>query len=133
MGGAAQASDEKTNTNSAVSIAGAILWGVLRGDFEVIDPAALFQSQGRFFGGCCPGAFSNWLKDVIVSIAGAILWGVLPEPASAPTPGRAVSIAGAILWGVLPTFEPAVISDMAVSIAGAILWGVLRESMPHPN
>ena len=37
-----------------VSIAGAILWGVLPA--TAIPPLliALFQSQGRFFGGCCP-------------------------------------------------------------------------------
>ena len=62
----------------------------------------MFQSQGRFFGGCCASCLAL-IPELKVSIAGAILWGVLP------TNGRdrmlfkmPVSIAGAILWGVLP-------------------------------
>ena len=36
-----------------VSIAGAILWGVLRGGPLSVLLRCRFQSQGRFFGGCC--------------------------------------------------------------------------------
>ena len=36
-----------------VSIAGAILWGVLRTIIHPNPVGGLFQSQGRFFGGCC--------------------------------------------------------------------------------
>ena len=62
---------------SVVSIAGAILWGVLL-DVENRQKVQLkFQSQGRFFGGCC--IVDSWYKSgiLVVSIAGAILWGVL--------------------------------------------------------
>ena len=62
----------------SVSIAGAILWGVLR---QVI--------LGRS------------MSSALVSIAGAILWGVLPSLFSPAWSGWVVSIAGAILWGVL--------------------------------
>ena len=85
-----------------VSIAGAILWGVLRNPAREIHrgfvcfnrrgdslggaawlsvsrlPGLLrFQSQGRFFGGCCPVITTASEVYQIVSIAGAILWGVL--------------------------------------------------------
>ena len=36
-----------------VSIAGAILWGVLRPVSAASAAGKQFQSQGRFFGGCC--------------------------------------------------------------------------------
>ena len=64
-----------------VSIAGAILWGVLPPNGR--DPCCSthkFQSQGRFFGGCCAPKEDEERDRVIVSIAGAILWGVLPSP-----------------------------------------------------
>ena len=38
-----------------------------------------FQSQGRFFGGCCYPYRLPVEGIAIVSIAGAILWGVLPR------------------------------------------------------
>ena len=60
-----------------VSIAGAILWGVLRPRRQAL----------RLSGD--------------VSIAGAILWGVLLGPGAENDCGAQVSIAGAILWGVL--------------------------------
>ena len=60
-----------------VSIAGAILWGVLPRRLTSVKKSFLFQSQGRFFGGCC--LVDSWYKSgiLVVSIAGAILWGVL--------------------------------------------------------
>ena len=61
-----------------VSIAGAILWGVLR-----------------------MMLFLDYLESV-VSIAGAILWGVLRQGQTISRYSEgSVSIAGAILWGVL--------------------------------
>ena len=40
-------------------------------------PHSEFQSQGRFFGGCCRELLNAMLAASGVSIAGAILWGVL--------------------------------------------------------
>ena len=37
----------------------------------------VFQSQGRFFGGCCLELLPEQRVFSLVSIAGAILWGVL--------------------------------------------------------
>ena len=63
-----------------VSIAGAILWGVLRDRAQANSPSYIqFQSQGRFFGGCCDGNKAQVSQEMAVSIAGAILWGVLPQ------------------------------------------------------
>ena len=62
----------------------------------------LFQSQGRFFGGCCWERAVSGTGFMDVSIAGAILWGVLLAPTMMASPFHWVSIAGAILWGVLP-------------------------------
>ena len=101
LGGAAFRVD-LGNDASLVSIAGAILWGVLP---DTRSPR--------------PGYWG-------VSIAGAILWGVLPNPTVALFANGFVSIAGAILWGVLLR-RPVHLSvpNLRVSIAGAILWGVL--------
>ena len=89
-----------------VSIAGAILWGVLL----TTKPHSPIQAY--------------------VSIAGAILWGVLPphSPRCIAAPG--VSIAGAILWGVLHPLLEVNHDRCIVSIAGAILWGVLHILLP---
>ena len=66
FGGCCFVDEALPHGNGIVSIAGAILWGVLL----TIDPTpgaiGTFQSQGRFFGGCCarsiaptpPGRFS---------------------------------------------------------------------------
>ena len=86
-----------------------------------------FQSQGRFFGGCCIVANEPGRIKVIVSIAGAILWGVLPDGVLRIGALNRVSIAGAILWGVLLLDAGYPSEDALVSIAGAILWGVLRK------
>ena len=61
----------------------------------------MFQSQGRFFGGCCGPRRADGVPVLVVSIAGAILWGVLPSKVAILTKHCPVSIAGAILWGVL--------------------------------
>ena len=67
------------------------------------DDQALFQSQGRFFGGCCVTPPPLTTSTLHVSIAGAILWGVLLQRVMGAHPViQHVSIAGAILWGVLP-------------------------------
>ena len=89
--------------NAGVSIAGAILWGVL--------PATCANVPE---------------KPHNVSIAGAILWGVLLKGTGLLLRTTDVSIAGAILWGVLPKSLQAGRDRRHVSIAGAILWGVLR-------
>ena len=85
----------------SVSIAGAILWGVLPRDTSGALRRLMFQSQGRFFGGCCVPRFNGVILHSLVSIAGAILWGVLPPALRSAASPAAVSIAGAILWGVL--------------------------------
>ena len=111
----------------------------------------MFQSQGRFFGGCCRLIVGDqWILGG-VSIAGAILWGVLPTYKCSLGGRDEVSIAGAILWGVLPIAladTPVGVLGFnrrgdslggaasgsrrccpccrCVSIAGAMLWGVLR-------
>ena len=84
-----------------VSIAGAILWGVLPKQKRYFCPSEKFQSQGRFFGGCCLWSKLEVNDKVAVSIAGAILWGVLLSGDHIPKKIAVVSIAGAILWGVL--------------------------------
>ena len=132
-----------------VSIAGAILWGVLlpqcpfcpgrcwfqsQGRFfggccslrgGELTTCDLFQSQGRFFGGCCPASLRILKTPWKVSIAGAILWGVLRERCLDPIRKyscfnrRGDSLGGA-------AFGPHGKSLVwFVSIAGAILWGVL--------
>ena len=55
LGGAADPQVALNHLESfQVSIAGAILWGVLRDSIAKTQAAfCQFQSQGRFFGGCC--------------------------------------------------------------------------------
>ena len=53
LGGAAGAAAVLLTCRAGVSIAGAILWGVLPPEAWRRPPTAQFQSQGRFFGGCC--------------------------------------------------------------------------------
>ena len=78
MGGAAGLAFLAMAGFDVVSIAGAILWGVLR-----------------------MMLFLDYLESV-VSIAGAILWGVLRQGQTISRYSEgSVSIAGAILWGVL--------------------------------
>ena len=126
LGGAAQHSIQHDTLSGQVSIAGAILWGVLLNRSSIV-----------------------WKSSEAVSIAGAILWGVLPPPIDGGIRIKKVSIAGAILWGVLPPRRPIHWGgsqfqsqgrffggccfkaklfehiEHMVSIAGAILWGVL--------
>ena len=84
-----------------------------------------FQSQGRFFGGCCGRRGRRGFCRSRVSIAGAILWGVLRVMVGRLRLLPDVSIAGAILWGVLLFIGFQFFVWLRVSIAGAILWGVL--------
>ena len=85
----------------------------------------MFQSQGRFFGGCCSDDVPHLALFLVVSIAGAILWGVLLGEERGTGAYLLVSIAGAILWGVLRRPTTTAPTRLPVSIAGAILWGVL--------
>ena len=138
-----------------VSIAGAILWGVLPHSFPPTNADRWFQSQGRFFGGCCGPGSARHPQRLAVSIAGAILWGVLPVSdgryvgqcnsfnrrgdslggAARPIPSSFMVIwmfqsQGRFFGGCCferGTYIP-VISK--VSIAGAILWGVLPHRIP---
>ena len=60
---------------SFVSIAGAILWGVLRlndGGEGVGEP---FQSQGRFFGGCCGVGFHRPRAELMFQSQGRFFGG----------------------------------------------------------
>ena len=86
-----------------VSIAGAILWGVLRAVQLAHGTAAdRFNRRGDSLGGAALNFTAHVLHMVSVSIAGAILWGVLRTAMMRVTEQiDAVSIAGAILWGVL--------------------------------
>ena len=77
LGGAARDFWRRQRDKGVVSIAGAILWGVL------------------------PISLSVMTAEGCVSIAGAILWGVLRVSPYLQNGGNGVSIAGAILWGVL--------------------------------
>ena len=85
-----------------VSIAGAILWGVLPGGWGVgeVFPEC-FNRRGDSLGGAARVALHWYLSTDAVSIAGAILWGVLPRARRGHHFHVMVSIAGAILWGVL--------------------------------
>ena len=115
----------RTGGPGSVSIAGAILWGVLRrpGRSRSTGPGR-FNRRGDSLGGAAPpGKPRIYLQ--LVSIAGAILWGVLRGSAACRIAESQVSIAGAILWGVLRSHFRPVIQLAPVSIAGAILWGVL--------
>ena len=86
----------------AVSIAGAILWGVLRTIWRRKFWLLPFQSQGRFFGGCCE-EFKLLIGEALGfnrrgdSLGGAAQY-LMVETAFSHAE---VSIAGAILWGVL--------------------------------
>ena len=91
-----------------------------------------FQSQGRFFGGCCSLSLHTLSISAAVSIAGAILWGVLHCKYIVKQIGGGVSIAGAILWGVLHNPPALSVINEKVSIAGAILWGVLPLKFINP-
>ena len=113
-----------------------------------------FQSQGRFFGGCCEHNGLTLVNAVLVSIAGAILWGVLlPQPLFCHCCLGGFNRRGDSLGGA--AYErarqdaiqdagfnrrgdslggaalPLPYSDLFphVSIAGAILWGVLHAVM----
>ena len=89
-----------------------------------------FQSQGRFFGGCCPILCYFFYLPVYVSIAGAILWGVLPDlPKLRPRPQRQFQSQGRFFGGCCAKALYQVILTSYVSIAGAILWGVLRKGI----
>ena len=161
MGGAAHQLHIDSRELRQVSIAGAILWGVLLGFADVAaNLAVLFQSQGRFFGGCC--FEEDWDEWPVAGFnrRGDSLGGAAPQHLPMEQRSRCfnrrgdslggaaahlllihisphVSIAGAILWGVLRIGDEAAARLETVSIAGAILWGVLRQAratwvLPQP-
>ena len=87
---------------TSVSIAGAILWGVLRCNGLGRQPAKVqFQSQGRFFGGCCGKSWANWRSRWLFQSQGRFFGGCCKRMLPAVAAVAMVSIAGAILWGVL--------------------------------
>ena len=101
LGGAALARRVQT-TGTFVSIAGAILWGVLRKItpfFRMV--MVLFQSQGRFFGGCCVATLSAQRVELLFQSQGRFFGGCCGNGTKALWLATEVSIAGAILWGVL--------------------------------
>ena len=55
------------------------LGGAAPSSVTIISHPKWFQSQGRFFGGCCSERVYHCEACGLVSIAGAILWGVLPN------------------------------------------------------
>ena len=88
--------------NSGVSIAGAILWGVLHA-----IPTGKHLNR-------------------LVSIAGAILWGVLPNfPQPELDESGSFNRRGDSLGGAAGVNGNGRAPRSTVSIAGAILWGVL--------
>ena len=95
--------DDKQALIEVVSIAGAILWGVLPLTADgLIDLVYGFNRRGDSLGGAAGGVPGVPGAGGCVSIAGAILWGVLPIERAIDGSLWQVSIAGAILWGVLP-------------------------------
>ena len=120
----------QTNKGGLVSIAGAILWGVLPAGNRCSRPGRRgFNRRGDSLGGAAFLCHLLVFNRSLVSIAGAILWGVLPGGRVTPQDYRNVSIAGAILWGVLLAVWVNQLNRLGVvSIAGAILWGVLRPN-----
>ena len=112
---------------AAVSIAGAILWGVLHRTGQSDRGCRLFQSQGRFFGGCCGPAGGIESSRIVPGFnrRGDSLGGAARFDCEDPGGVLPVSIAGAILWGVLHDGNGRLQTGESVSIAGAILWGVL--------
>ena len=136
-----------------VSIAGAILWGVLREKTEnflrllcsfnrrgdslggaalcIIDFARTvhcFNRRGDSLGGAARGGVGRCYNSG-VSIAGAILWGVLHAIPTGKHLNRLVSIAGAILWGVLPNFpQPELDESGSFNRRGDSLGGAASSS-----
>ena len=94
---------------------------------------AQFQSQGRFFGGCCVERLQHGVVLLGVSIAGAILWGVLP---AVPLRGQChlsgFNRRGDSLGGAARRLGHLDVGFAKVSIAGAILWGVLPATAIPP-
>ena len=126
FGGCCFSGDHIPKKIAVVSIAGAILWGVLRPPVSSQASDEKFQSQGRFFGGCC-GNTDKALPKLFCCFnrRGDSLGGAAIESCYQSSYWVVVSIAGAILWGVLPRLRPGPCFILPVSIAGAILWGVL--------
>ena len=125
LGGAAPAGRVGA-AKTCVSIAGAILWGVLLRRRRPGSTGRLFQSQGRFFGGCCLQILKRGIPGIGFNRRGDSLGGAAFNTIIFSSLAPPVSIAGAILWGVLLVADLHPEPGIAVSIAGAILWGVLR-------
>ena len=128
LGGAANA------TNSfleylTVSIAGAILWGVLPRNQAAPDfPHFCFNRRGDSLGGAALAPSCRQFRRLRFNRRGDSLGGAarIFDPNHLT---QAVSIAGAILWGVLQAAADDEANSIDVSIAGAILWGVLPGKM----
>ena len=118
----------------------------------------MFQSQGRFFGGCCQPDWGGVGRPGVVSIAGAILWGVLRNTTTTHHFNatrfnrRGDSLGGAAAarhgcasgdttrfnrrgdsLGGAASRPVRRKSAQKVSIAGAILWGVLPKGATAPS
>ena len=124
LGGAAQNGGD-IHLRIVVSIAGAILWGVLPIPAEQVDNYRSFQSQGRFFGGCCAALGQLSGQRRLVSIAGAILWGVLLHPSGADVARftrfnrRGDSLGGAALLAVIQVRQYHSFNRRGDSLGGA--------------
>ena len=112
-----------------VSIAGAILWGVLQSSRRAALPQrGRFNRRGDSLGGAAGCAAHSHASAGSFNRRGDSLGGAaLPQWLKISS--NKVSIAGAILWGVLRNDSTYYIDMYSVSIAGAILWGVL----PNPH
>ena len=135
-----------------VSIAGAILWGVLQEDVAgcrcrsngfnrrgdslggaagttplVATLMGLFQSQGRFFGGCCPyGPPIINHRYVCFNRRGDSLGGAALCNRPGPRYPGLFQSQGRFFGGCCIDDFVDQLYSFEVSIAGAILWGVLR-------
>ena len=85
---------------------------------------ALFQSQGRFFGGCCPQRPELPQPPVCFNRRGDSLGGAAARHGCASGDTTRFNRRGDSLGGAA-AIEKKLPVELAVSIAGAILWGVL--------
>ena len=109
----------------AVSIAGAILWGVLRGGRGRGLACIRFQSQGRFFGGCCKWDNGENIRGGLFQSQGRFFGGCCCNILiSSNDNSMCFNRRGDSLGGAAQA-EAIFLPIRKVSIAGAILWGVL--------
>ena len=84
-----------------------------------------FQSQGRFFGGCCSALFAAWTSAVQFQSQGRFFGGCCGQYSPATTRKSQFQSQGRFFGGCCVILRGRSIEDSFVSIAGAILWGVL--------